>query len=256
MKYLVLALVAAVSFTAGHYLLPRKVGITHTMVEKCEELLQFRPDFEAYQKLKTADERYRKADEILGKIMTVFLADLGLRATMPVAAVPSSNSQVAASQSDHREANQPPAASPETVAETPVKKEASGREWIRYENQIKELVSENEVKDTLKKMEIKDLFSELKNAGTLSASQVQSVIGKYVGEITFFDNSHVWAVEWSLDARLRNDGRLVGKQDISLSGKREALQSFHRRRQCLHVHARQPRNFSKRLRQRWFSSTV
>lgn len=45
-----------------------------------QELIELtQKDFEEYQNLKSLEDRYKKADEILGKIMTVFLADLGLR---------------------------------------------------------------------------------------------------------------------------------------------------------------------------------
>jgi len=43
---------------------------------KFEALAQV--DYEDYLKLKTDAEKYKKADEILGKIMAVFIADLGI----------------------------------------------------------------------------------------------------------------------------------------------------------------------------------
>lgn len=38
-------------------------------------------DLEEYYRLKTAEDKYKKADEILGKVMAIFLADLGLHAS-------------------------------------------------------------------------------------------------------------------------------------------------------------------------------
>lgn len=221
MKYWLLAPVALISFLAGHYLFPSKTPpvIVHNSIEKCEELLQFRPDFEAYQKLKIADERYRKADEILGKIMTVFLADLGLRMTTPVPAKADSTMHGV---SDNREANQPAAKPVDNTRTAEAPKTTASRDWIRYEAQVKEQVSENEVKDILKKMEIKDLFAELKSAKPVSAAQFQIVAGRYIGEIIFFDDQVPWNIDWDFNGRVLGDGQIVGRQEISIrkNGKR------------------------------------
>lgn len=45
---------------------------------KLQELLDV--EYADYQRLKTLEERYKKADEILGKVMVIFLADLQLHA--------------------------------------------------------------------------------------------------------------------------------------------------------------------------------
>lgn len=54
-----------------------KAGVPLSGLEKLQSLAD--GDLEDYYRLKTMEERYLKADEILGKMMVIFLADLGLR---------------------------------------------------------------------------------------------------------------------------------------------------------------------------------
>ena len=67
-----------------------------------------------------------------------------------------------------------------------------------------------------KAVEISDLFHELRTSQALSNDQLRQVNGKYTGEITFYDGSEPWHVEWTVSADSKN-GILAGKQDLKLS---------------------------------------
>lgn len=66
-------------FLGTSYLRPAqqaKSPVPSSGLEKLQSLAE--GDLEDYYRLRTMEERYAKADEILGKIMVIFLADLGL----------------------------------------------------------------------------------------------------------------------------------------------------------------------------------
>ena len=160
-------------------------------------------DYQEYLRLKDSPEKLRKADELLGKIMQLVLADIGLNAAKPRAASPALEAPAAASS---------PAAKvtlkPDTVG--------AGRKWLEVEQKVVNGNSETEALEALKGVEIADMFQELRASQPLSSDQLRQINGRYVGEITFYDGAEPWHMEWLVQADQKNGG-LSGKQDIKLS---------------------------------------
>lgn len=75
--------VSILVFMVGRYTAPSVApAISPETSKKLQTVLD--SDYADYQRLKTLEEKYKKADEILGKIMVIFLADLQLRTPAPV----------------------------------------------------------------------------------------------------------------------------------------------------------------------------
>ena len=171
-------------------------------------------DFEEYVQLKNQKEKYEKADEIFGKILTIFLYDLGIRSsktqleTLKQTVVNDSPQTVAVARAEKTSI-----ATPLESAISPPK----NRDWINRGSKAKELYSEADVKDFLDSIEIKDLFSELKGAGSISSTQLSVLNGNYTGEIVFDDQTKSnWRVEMNLNGQIVN-GILTGRNHIILS---------------------------------------
>jgi hypothetical protein len=205
---LVLSGLLFVSYKTGQNSVPPSEGDLHAK----EELIALtQKDFEEYQNLKTLEDRYQKADEILGKIMTVFLADLGMRlgykpvglaeldaacAIPGLAATPGIIAAAAASSAAPALSSEPPiAASPVATSVVP------GSEWIKNEAALLALQDERAALEELRKMEIKDLFSTLKGSGAVDNSDVLQIEGVYSGTISFFDrklHKSDWRIRWEV----------------------------------------------------------
>ncbi len=202
----------------------QKYNVLKTKFEKLSQV-----DLEEYVQLKNQKEKYEKADEIFGKILTIFLYDLGIRA---------SHSQLKALE----ESSKTPVAKPEEPSIPVVVRSRNDQQhtvitsernknWITAGRQARELYSENEIEDFLKKTEISDFFSELKSARSLTQEQIQTLNGTYLGEIVFDDKSKTnWHVEMSLNGQVVN-GELTGRSLIVLSENGKAFStSRHRKR--------------------------
>jgi hypothetical protein len=159
-------------------------------------------DYQEYLALKDSPEKLRKADELLGKVMQLVLADIGIasgkRSAVPLAAdaAPTLPGTVKA------------AAKTDVIVPP--------RKWLDVEQKVVNGNSETEVLEALKGVELADIFHELRSSQSLSNDQLRQINGKYTGEITFYDGSEPWHVEWVVTADFKN-GLLSGKQDIKLS---------------------------------------
>ncbi|UXR64135.1 hypothetical protein EZJ49_13795 [Bdellovibrio bacteriovorus] len=210
-----LAIVALGSYKAGQSSVAHSSNSEEIKNQIRDDLVTLtQKDFEEYQNLKSLEERYQKADEILGKIVTVFLADLGVKlafkSTSPAlldasCAIPAAATSVATT---------PPApATPPLSQGTPTPTAApatvpAGNEWKGMEKALLEVRDEHQAFEDLKKMEIKDLFSSLRESTAVSTKNSEFILGLYAGEITFFDrkkHKSDWLISW--DVRLRNPNK-------------------------------------------------
>lgn len=211
MKYAAIILLVVVSFFVGRQFAPTpapEVKVVQEQVEvvSCSELAQFKNDFEEYQSLKAEADKYKKAKEILGKIMTLFLVDIGLR----TAKIEKANPSVPTVALDSKPCL-PPSPGQKTSHQAAVTTDnavsksqqmANARLRKRFEVSIVDAQRESEVSDSLSKLKIDDLFSELKSSRKLSEEEASLLNGRYVGEITFFNNKPLpWTIEWSLNLR-------------------------------------------------------
>lgn len=211
------AAVAVVSFSLGRSTAPTSTASAVIAEQVKSELISLtQKDFEEYQNLKTLEERYKKADEILGKIVTVFLAELGVKlafkSTNPAmlegsCTIPAAQAQTPAptapAMTSHPAPTEGDPSSPQALTAS-----KPGNEWISHEKALLEVRDENLALEELKKMEIKDLFSTLTSSSTLSTKNSSGIQGVYNGEITFFDrktHKSDWLITW--DVRLRQPNK-------------------------------------------------
>lgn len=211
----VVAAVAAISFYLGRSSAPVSTTSAAMAEQVKSELISLtQKDFEEYQSLKSLEERYKKADEILGKIVTVFLAELGVKlafkSTSPTMLEGACNISAAPTQAPAVATLTSSSAPSETdvpAAQTPTSSKP-GNEWISHEKNLLEVRDENLALEELKKMEIKDLFSALTASSALSTKSSAGILGVYNGEITFFDrktHKSDWLISW--DVRLRKPNK-------------------------------------------------
>lgn len=215
---LALVIVAMVSYHFGHKAGLAEVDQTLAEQKAKEDLVELtHKDFEEYQNLKTLEERYKKADEILGKVVTLFLADLGLRlGYKPVAVGELGNSCPPAPV-----ANCPIPPPPQhTHAETPRPTPKQTPQWIRDELRVANASNDIDALRDLKRMEIPDFFSAVQSAQPISTQDALAVDGKFAGEINFFDrkeNKSDWLIEW--EVHLQSATSLKGPMVIALTNK-------------------------------------
>ncbi|MFV8257280.1 hypothetical protein ACNQKP_05730 [Bdellovibrio bacteriovorus] len=208
----VVVAVAVVSFSLGRSSAPTSTASAVIADQIKSELISLtQKDFEEYQNLKTLEEKYKKADEILGKIVTVFLADLGVKlafkSTSPTMLDGTCNIPAAQTQNPTAMTSNPAPAEANPTAPTPAPAKPVN-EWINHEKTLLEVRDETLALEELKKMEIKDLFSTLKSSSALSTKNSNGIQGFYAGEITFFDRkTHKtdWLITW--DVRLRKPNK-------------------------------------------------
>jgi hypothetical protein len=188
----------------------------HELQAKFEQLSQV--DIEEYIQLKNQKEKYEKADEIFGKILTIFLYDLGIRAShKQLNAIKQSALTSTTTPSKLEEPPQPAIVRAQNDQPTLDVIKTPSREWTQHGKQARELYTESEVKEFLEKVEIKDFFSELKSARSLTAEQIGELNGSYLGEVVFDDKSKAnWHVEMTLNGRVVNN-ELRGRSRIVLS---------------------------------------
>ncbi len=223
MKYVLALLLAGICFWAGRY----SMNLTASVVpvnaaSNCNEIESFRADFAEYQQLKTDAEKFKKADEILGKIMTIFLADLAMR----VKSVPESKSAVEPVAVENKAIVHELAPPILTPSEVTASAESQQRIWLKNETLVAQATTEKELAEALKAVESKDLFSELKSGTPLKPEQVTAINGHYVGEITFFDRSSKLEVDWNAEyAMVRGKWRGTSSITLTRPGKQASSSS-------------------------------
>ena len=156
-----------------------------------------------YLSLKTQKEKYEKADELLGKIIMIFLADLDLKMS-PLAIEFAKKSIVPKklitpkkedSKKSEKSENKPPED----------KKENPNPNWIANEQKSTEAYSDHEKKEFLKSVVIDDLFSKLKDKKPISQSQLKNLNGSYYGKVLFNKAGQTpWDVEVEFDGYFQN----------------------------------------------------
>lgn len=215
LSLVVLFAVGFVSYKAGQRSAPAAQSAEQIEDQVKAELIELtRKDFEEYQSLKTLEDRYKKADEILGKIVTIFLADLGLRlgyhptnpALLDAACAIAAPTPIPSVTPTPEPT--PQMMSQETPKPTPT---PAPRAWTRGESRVYGSHDEFEALAELRKLEIPDLFSTLKDSKSLNNREAMDIDGRFQGEISFFDRkTHKtdWYIEWEVQYQsATKDGR-------------------------------------------------
>jgi hypothetical protein len=222
---------------------------------KFEEIGQV--DIEEYLQLKSLRERYQKADEILGKILLIMIADFGLRASKEQ--LHSLKNRVIDSSGGPNSSNsaniQPSAAARVTERPTePAASHISGiggvrpgpgaeRKFVKVGAKANVISNENDMEEFLKTVEIPDFFSEIRARTPLSSKQASLLNGIFKGKIHLDpsedndpEEARIWDVEMETDGRFEN-GKFIGSSEIrmfrngrrfsrSTSGQGSTLENF------------------------------
>lgn len=206
--------VGFVSYKAGQKSVPVLTSAASVEEKVKTDLIELtKNDFEEYKNLKTMEDRYKKADEILGKIVTVFLADLGLKlgykpsnpallegacaipGITPVATpLPSVKPQMSSMSAE--------------PTPTPTVKALA---WLANEKKLAGLDREEDILSSLKGNPIDDMMATLKSSSEASRDDLLKIEGHFFGQIHFFDRVKYntdWNIDWvitlSSDTQARN----------------------------------------------------
>lgn len=186
-------------------------------------------DLAEYYRLKTLEERYKKADEILGKIVGIFLADLGLRVSgdveraskepSPVALAAPTSDTATAKKETEAPTNDTAAASggPFGSAAT----SATPGEPNPTRPSLDSLNSSQEIADFLKRVEIRDFDAALK-ASTGFANKtatLASLQGRFVGVASVLKRGtqETWDAELELNGQMARGIRFRGNYSLKFA---------------------------------------
>lgn len=181
-----------------------------------------RQDIPEYLKITDPELKLQKANEVLAKIMTIFLADLGLKisqADLKTLESPSSlpsfdrptNCQTEKTLCRQKLRTQAERLKQEFSPKKPP------RQWSLAEKKITELYSEEDYKKFLTEAAINNFFSEIKSAQTLNNKKTEELNGVFVGSVEFFDpNTATANARIELAAELEAQ-KLIGKSKVILS---------------------------------------
>lgn len=140
-------------------------------------------DYSEYVRLKESEEKFAKADEMLGKMMLIFLADLGLRL--------SEKNESVARQSASRARTLTKIPREQTSNVKPVKKslthtkEVENRHWVKYGKWIEEERDSRELKDLLEKAKVENFGSELLSSTKIRPELFRKLVGEFRGQMVF-----------------------------------------------------------------------
>ena len=167
-------------------------------------------EYQQYLALKDSPEKMQKANELLGKIMVLFLADIGTRLKAA--------EQTLKSPAPYVETPSAPAPTPiESAAKTPPQKPSpEAPTWKNAGTAIGAARREDEALEAMKKAEIDNLVQAIKSSTEPSQAQIASLNGVFSGEITFGEGREPWHMEFRLAAANRGEG-VKGRHSLILS---------------------------------------
>lgn len=155
-------------------------------------------DFQEYQQLKDRSQQYAKAEELLGKIMMVFLADLGLKVNktdldkvakmaqpipppLPPAPPVGSSTQAPPSSEAHS------AAGAGALVTKPTADNRQAPNWAEREKALGEIANEGDAANFLKNVAVDNLFGSIKSSRPMDAGMLDALNGNFQGRIVMDD---------------------------------------------------------------------
>ena len=180
-------------------------------------------DIAEYYRLKDDAEKYKKADEILAKIMTVFLHDLGIRLSQPAQnKIAATGGRVdASSSSDTQVASSGGQTATVGKSNSLLPKRSDADDFRIYERSRFEIRTEADIDKFLENVKIDNLDEALKDTGNFNnrTHTLEALKGKFSGKSTvkIDEKYRTWDVEITLDAKLGNDNNLSGYSTINMS---------------------------------------
>jgi hypothetical protein len=223
-KYLLFGLVTfALGLGAGVYLFRSAQDTISTQEAKQKLQALAETDLEDYYRLKTMEEKYLKADEILGKIMVIFLADMGLRVSQSAQTAAKQPALVAPSASPPPPSPTPRAPSPHIPLATPVVAEdASGafpKGLAQSEASLVNIREGRGVAELLKKTQLENFDAALTKTSSFTNNEMlQSLNGAFDGRasVTSGGKPRRWDVRIEL-AGTMNAQKLTGNLKIRMA---------------------------------------
>ena len=196
---------------------------TDLIKEKFQKLTD--QEIQEYYLLKTEQEKYKKAEEILGKIVVLLLQDLGVRvsqSTLKAAEAPVTQAPMT-QVSGHEPSNQI-GSTEATDQKTPKKfllpENVSANPWILNEKKLSEMTSPTEVAEYLNQVKIENFEDSLKQSKSFTNSNqnLSDLTGRYKGaaQVVNRGKNTVWEIELNLQADMRGP-TLRGMSHIMIS---------------------------------------
>lgn len=162
-------------------------------------------EFRAYLAAATAEEKLKKADEILSKMMQALVADFGLRIQQQEIMKSTEGLTTMA----RCEPRQPSPVSRSSVAPTPAPTpNARGNAQLaEWQQSLQRTANETELFAALEKNPL-NLTEALKGAKNLSPTQIEMISGRFQGVVQLNQpRAEVWSMELSLENRGRDQFR-------------------------------------------------
>lgn len=161
-------------------------------------------EYHEYTQIKDLKQKYEKADELLGKVMLLFLADMGFK----ISKIPLSELEVGTAAPENVtssvEASKAVESTPvvDTAAEVrpaiavQAQKSLEGKSTL-----IRNLKSEAQIKEALDKALIDNVKATVASGNPVGQQQMKVIEGSFAGEIKFFDKKReARNLTWSLVA--------------------------------------------------------
>jgi hypothetical protein len=182
---------------------------------------------EDYYRLQSLEEKYKKADELLAKIIVALLHDLGFKLSPETQATVektargekplSAESNQESSGQQRLESNLRPEVG---VNETHNKEAPIKNKWSVQESGLDQVQTANQALEFLEKVKIGNLDEELKTSSSFKNTQqlLENINGKYEGtaDVFFSGKPRLWQLEIDMDLRM-NQSLLKGRSQIKLS---------------------------------------
>lgn len=173
-------------------------------LEKLQSLAE--GDLEDYYRLKTMEDKYKKADEILGKMVVIFLADLGLRVSQRTQ-IASTAGKVAPPDAVPSPGHRRPTVSSVLEQNSPLGRLSSG------EQQLMQVRDQHQVAPHLQRVKIEQFENALKASQSFSnrANVLNSLIGSFEGpsNVRIGQKDEGWLVHLDVAGNM-DKGKLSG----------------------------------------------
>lgn len=186
-------------------------------------------DMQEYLQLKDQKAQFLKANEILGKMMTIFLADLGLRVSsqdlkslkeMPLGSEALASGTCEVPTKDSESAEEVVRSTKESFAPTENQSSAPQSKptnnWKEKEKRIANVTTDTEIESFLKDVVIEDFFSAIKGSGSVRRRDLSNLNGVFEGVLTYDSNEQPAEVYMELGGVFRR-GQVRGSSKIILS---------------------------------------
>ena len=165
-----------------------------------------------YLRTQNADEKLKKADEILGKIVAAMVANIGLR--LEKKDLDAFQSPLAL----HPVDNQPKASAAPVVEEIPAalaKPDDGKKNLARLGQQARNARTEEDVSKILEQLP-KEFASRIQSSTNLSSQQIRDLRGNFEGTLVFDKDARSVRTTLAFSGNRRGDNKLVGAAVVDI----------------------------------------